>query len=130
VVILLLLACPGTEKESGDTATTAVSYDDQIQFTFDRNCAFSGCHLGAESEEGMDLSPGVSYANIVNVASRQVPSLDRVEPGDPEASYLFLKLNDRADEVGGDETRMPPELFLSAPELEMFEQWITEGANP
>lgn len=127
MVVLLLLAC--TDKSVDDTATTpAVSFSVDLQFIFDRNCAYQGCHFPPDPEQGMDLTHGVSYANIVDVPSTEVPSLDRIEPGDPEASYLILKLEDRQAEVGGTGTRMPTELFLSEPEIEKFKSWILAGA--
>lgn len=127
MVILLWLGCPGSEKETAETGDV-VTFSEDIQFVFDRNCAFSGCHLGKEPEQEMDLSNGNAYASIVGVPSTQVPSLNRIEPGDPEASYLYLKLNDRQEEVGGEGTRMPPKLFLSPPELDEFRDWILAGA--
>ena len=127
MILLLASACTDKPAETGDTAPP-VSFSVDLQFIFDRNCAYSGCHFPPDPEQGMDLSHGVAYTNIVGVPSVEVPALARVQPGDPEASYLYLKLNDRQAEVGGSGTRMPTELFLSAPEIAKFEEWILAGA--
>ncbi len=135
MVALLLLAC--TDKPDDTAVTTTedvVTFSENLTFIFDRNCAFTGCHFppdpvpNDEGQAGMDLSHGAAYAAIVDVPSDQVPTMKRIEPGDPEASYLYLKLNDRQAEVGGTGTRMPTELFLAAPEIAMFESWILAGA--
>jgi hypothetical protein len=73
------------------------------------------------------LDEGVSYALLVNAPSTEVPSLLRVNPGDPSSSYLMQKLEGTA-QVGG---RMPlggaplPEATLA-----VIRQWILEGAQP
>jgi hypothetical protein len=96
---------------------------------FDLECA--GCHTGGGTSlpASMNLSSvEATYANLVNVPSKQVPSLLRVEPLDPDNSYLITKL------VGGPQmggARMP---FGGAPlpteTVERIKTWIREGARP
>ncbi len=96
---------------------------------FQTNCAVSGCHSGPTSNilpTGMNLtSTANSFAALVNVASLQVGSLNRVTPGDPDNSYLVQKLEGTAA-VG---TRMPQGgPFLDQATIDMVRQWISEGA--
>lgn len=135
VVLLFLAACTDKEDDSATTPTEgAVSFGVDLRFIFDRNCAYTGCHFppdaepNEEGQAGMDLTADAAYGAIVNVPSDEVPTMMRIAPGDPEGSYLYLKLNDRQAEVGGTGTRMPTELFLSQPEIEKFESWILAGA--
>lgn len=129
MMLWALLGCPPVEKDTGGTTTTdPVNYSDELQFIFDRNCVTSGCHGPPEPEQGMDLSAAVSHANLVDAPSTQVPTMDRIEPGDPDASYFMYKIQDRQAEVGGTGTRMPTELFLAEPDIEMFRNWILAGA--
>ncbi len=86
----------------------------------------SGCHDGSSGAlpGAMNLSPGNSYANLVNVFSREV-SLARVAPGDPEGSYLFRKLTGSG--ITGQ--RMPfggP--YLDDATIAMIRSWIASGA--
>jgi hypothetical protein len=69
----------------------------------------------------------VAYANLVGVASRQKPALQRVAAGDPENSYLVHKLEGRADIVG---QRMPRTAgpFLTEGQLMVMRRWIALGA--
>jgi hypothetical protein len=61
----------------------------------------------------------------VNAPSVEVPSLRRVQPSNPDASYLIQKLEGRAA-VGG---RMPLNRpALPAETIAVIRQWITNGA--
>ena len=93
---------------------------------FNASCAFSGCHAGSSPSQGLDLSSGAAYNEIVNVPSAQQPSLDRIEPNDPDSSYLYLKLTGDASISGG---RMPRGAQpLSQELLDLVRDWIERGA--
>jgi hypothetical protein len=59
---------------------------------FTPNCATSNCHAGANLQAGLDLSAASSYAMLVGVASTQNAGVQRVNPGNPNNSYLIQKL--------------------------------------
>lgn len=83
------------------------------------------CHAGASAPQGLRLEAGMSFGMLVNVASSEVPSVDRVEPGDPDNSYIIRKLDGTAS-VG---ERMPlggP--YLPDDTIAAIRQWITDGA--
>jgi hypothetical protein len=75
---------------------------------------------------GLDLtSLSMSYLGLVNTPSLEVGSLDRVEPGNPNASYLVQKIEGTAA-VG---VRMPATgVPLDAAAIAAIRQWITNGA--
>ena len=81
----------------------------------------------SNAPQGLNLDPGMAYANLVGVASRQKPALQRVAAGDPENSYLVHKLEGRADIVG---QRMPRTAgpFLTEGQLMVMRRWIALGA--
>jgi hypothetical protein len=93
---------------------------------FTPNCTNAGCHSGGTPAQGMNLEDGNSFANLVNVASAQVPALMRVNPGDPDNSYLIQKLEGTAA-VG---VQMPaiggP---LNQTVIDDIRLWITNGAQ-
>ncbi len=76
------------------------------------------------------LKPGEAYANLVGVASKQLPSMQLVAPGKLNESYLWHKLNDTQLQVGGEGAIMPSNIPLNAEELRVFERWIASGATP
>jgi hypothetical protein len=83
------------------------------------------CHAGANAPHGLRLDAAHSYNLLVGVASDEVPGLFRVQPGDPDSSYLIQKLEGHAA-VGA---RMPlggP--YLSSEVIAVIRQWITAGA--
>ena len=68
-----------------------------------------------------------SAATLISVPSSEVQSLLRVNPGDPNNSYLIQKLEGTAA-VG---QRMPlggP--FLPQSDIDVIRQWISAGALP
>ncbi len=93
---------------------------------FTPSCAVSGCHTGDSPPEGLRLDAGFSFDNLVDVPSSEVPELLRVEPGNPDDSYLVQKIEGNAD-VGA---RMP----LGGPPLDQdliddIREWITNDAT-
>lgn len=107
------------EAQSGATFAQVQS---QI---FNTSCAFAGCHAGSSPAQGMHLGSGQAYANIVNVPSNEQPSKDRIEPGSPSMSYLWLKVTGDPSISG---SRMPIGGQLSQAQLDLLESWILAGA--
>ena len=73
----------------------------------------------------MVLSAGRAYANTVGVASVEVPSLQRITPGDPTNSYLYRKITGAG--ITGDRMplQQPP---LSEDKIALVRDWIRRGA--
>jgi len=118
---------PGTRTvtvESGGGGTATLT-EVQTQI-FNVSCAFSGCHGGSSPAQGMDLTAGASHGNIVEVASAQAPSLDRIEPNDPDNSYLYLKVIDDPSISGSRMPRGAP--ALSQDLVDLLRDWIERGA--
>ena len=101
--VVLFAACGGTPTDNGGGGggggTTPVildnpSFETNIQEIFvRRGCTASNCHGTAMQGDLGLASASASYANLVNVASTGDPNLDRVEPNDIAASYLWLKVS-------------------------------------
>lgn len=122
----------GDETESSvenpSTSTSVgIDYATQVQPIFDSNCS---CHLTFIAPQGVVLQAGASYDSLVNLPSVESPSLLLVKPGDPDNSYLVIKIDNNVPDVNsrrvGD--RMPRGLPLKASEIEIIRQWIEEGA--
>jgi hypothetical protein len=99
-----------------------------VQAIFTKSCGGSGCHVDEASPAGgLDLSLGKSAAALVGVASSSVPSMARVAPGKPDASYLFCKIDASCAARTG--ARMPRgEPPLAAEDLATVRAWIEGGA--
>ena len=111
-------------SEGGDVPLAATLESIQANI-FDTSCTV--CHSGAAAPLGLRLDAGNSFVNLVGVSSRQVGSLLRVEPGDPDRSYLVRKLEGTAAEgeqmpLGG-----PP---VPQASIDFVRQWISDGALP
>jgi Ca2+-binding RTX toxin-like protein len=107
-----------------DPVVTPVDYSSQIQSIFDARCI--SCHIGGGAPQQLRLDAANSYSLLVNVASHEVPSLLRVEPGNPDDSYLVQKVEGTAA-VG---SRMPLNSTpLTEEQIALIRRWISEGAN-
>ena len=120
---LQALAAAGALAQGGGP-----SYAGEVQPIFDRECV--KCHGPKKKKAKLDLSATEFYKALVGVPSREVPSIPRIQPGDPERSYLWLKLDHRSQEGSG-----MPKGFLSAKrlsqkDLDAIRAWILAGAKP
>jgi hypothetical protein len=126
----LLLAGCGTVKSptepppsGGGTAFTFTRIQTQI---FTPVCAKAGCHAASAASGGMVLEAGRAYAEIVNHPATE-SNLDRIEPGDPERSYMIKKLRGDPDITG---SQMPFDNpgSLTPEQLNGIIGWIRAGA--
>ncbi len=118
-----LKSIPECAAGGGGGATTLTALQNDI---FTPTCDSFGCHNADSASAGLVLAEGMSFGELVNEPSSQMPQLDRVEPGDPEASYIVKKLRGDAD-IGGE--RMPEGgPFLTDAELARLISWINAGA--
>ena len=83
------------------------------------------CHSGASAPVGLSLEEGASYAMLVNAPSGEAPTVLRVAPGSPDASYLVQKIEGVAEVGGRMPLNGPP---LAAEVIAVIRQWIAEGA--
>lgn len=83
------------------------------------------CHAGAAAPLGLRLDEGAAYAMLVNAPSVENPSLMRVTPGNPDASYLVQKVEGTAGVGGRMPLNGPP---LSSEVIAVIRQWILDGA--
>ena len=87
----------------------------------------TACHAGAAAPLGFRLDEASAFAMLVNAPSVEVPSLQRVSPGNPDSSYLIQKLEGHAA-VGG---QMPlGQTPLPQATIDVIRQWISNGAAP
>ena len=132
-VVISLLEAPGgylsnlSPSQTGEAAEEPVATVllSTIQNTiFSPNCATSGCHSSASSAQMLSLDVGDTFSNTVNRLSSQ-STIDLVEPGDPDNSWLVRKV-ENTQNVGG---RMPSGAGpLSQSQIDSIRTWISEGA--
>jgi len=110
----------GTGTGSGVLLPTFESIQAQV---FDQVCV--PCHIGATAPLGLRLDDANSFALLVGVSSEQNSALLRVDPGNPDDSYLIRKL-EGTQSTGG---QMPlGGTPLPAADIATIRQWITDGA--
>jgi len=64
-----------------------------VRDIIDRTCAYERCHSGVPIGAGLPLPTGADHAKaLVGVPSCQYPLMLRVKPGDPDNSWIMIKL--------------------------------------
>jgi len=110
-------------EPSGANGPTFTQLQDNI---FSKSCALSGCHTGTFPPQGLNLTAGLAYNNLVGVQSQEKQGVLRVAPGDPANSYIIMKITGAAGIAGG---RMPlGRTPLSSEQIESIRLWIQSGA--
>jgi hypothetical protein len=127
---LALAACGGSD-EAGEEAPdlgAPVEYS-QVQSVFEEyGC--TGCHPGVNPS--LDLTEGHSYDQLVGIQALEDPTLYRVVAGDPERSFLYLKVGGAPPvaDIPAIGTRMPPNAPpIAAADMELIRRWILQGAK-
>lgn len=126
VVFVLVAGCEREALFEGEEPESAFAgIQQQI---FNTNCALSGCHLGPGATGALNLAEGQAYDNLVGVTALGNSALLRVDPGNPDDSYLVVKI-----EAGPpDKFRGLPMPFgrpqLSQEQIQMIRDWISDGA--
>ncbi len=111
------------------SGTTAVSFDRQIQPILSYECAVSGCHVPGNPMAGLVLAAGFAFDALVDVPSTQMPSMARVKPGDPGASYLFQKISKNPPPFGWQMPAPATGSVMPASEQDLIQRWILQGAT-
>jgi Carboxypeptidase regulatory-like domain len=123
IVALLATGCGGDGEEAEPVAYS------QVQAVWEEY-ACTGCHPGVNSS--LDLRDGRSYDDLVGIAALEDPSLTRVVAGDPERSFLYLKLGGEPPlaDIPAIGTRMPPRSPpIDDADLDLVRDWIEQGAK-
>jgi len=107
---------------------------------FGKQCTFSGCHNGGNTDAGkLDLRAGKSFASLVNVSSRLEPSRKLVVPGNSAESYLLVMVgkltpamaSPPAGQIKSGVGTMPQDnggMLMCCQKLDAIDRWIGSGA--
>ena len=114
---------PGPTASSGSIGTFSWIQEN----IFNRTCA-PACHHGSGAPKGLALDARNAYRLLVRVPSAEVPSLLRVKPGNPDNSYLLIKLVTRDARRAGDRMPRGGPTYLTNTQLDAVRRWIEKGA--
>ncbi len=133
LVVLTGVACAGdgTGLEEFMPGGDQVTLSGDVQPIFTSNCALSGCHAGTNPQQGMNLSAGQTFANVVNVPAMELSTMNRVTTDEPDKSYLVHKVQGTHLNVGGSGNQMPlGRSPLTQTDIDLIRAWIEAGALP
>jgi hypothetical protein len=114
----------------GCDAARPVSFTEVQDEIFTPRCAIPACHDAASANANLVLTEGRAYGALVGVPpdteSARVAGLLRVAAGEPERSFLLMKVQGPPPGQG---SRMPligeP---LTAEQIDLIRTWILQGA--
>ncbi len=106
--------CPAEQKIVVNATFSSIQEN-----VFGKSCALSGCHTGSNPQSGLNLTPGVVYANTVNKIA--YADVMYIKPGSADESYLFMKIN-------AETSAMPPTGKLKKEVIDSIRVWINNGA--
>jgi hypothetical protein len=109
--------------EGGDVPLAATLASIQAN-VFDPSCIV--CHSGATAPLGLLLDQANSFTNLVGVRSVENSSTFRVDPGNPDQSYLIHKLEGTASTGAQMPLGGPP---IPQATIDFVRQWIIDGAQ-
>ena len=125
-IVFLLFSCSSDSGTNPDGIQP--TYSDISTQIFDKRCS---CHLSTPNSTPVVLASDQAYANIVSQPSTQKPQLLRINPGNPDLSYLYLKITKSTGDPDISGNRMPRNgpPYLSDEEIDVIRQWIADGAK-
>jgi hypothetical protein len=113
-------SCGFNCQEAGVVLPTAMGMRNLLQ-----SCSSAdGCH-GASAGH-FPMPSGNEFASMIDAPSWEMPSLLRVKPGDPAASYLYRKVACDAGPII--DSCMPPGAPLPRSVVQAVHDWIEAGA--
>ena len=119
----VLRGSTGVAVEALEPATVAPTFT-EVQAVFTASCM--PCHGGPAPAAGQNLEVGQAFEMIVGVASVQQSDLFRIEPNNPDDSYLIRKL-EGGPSISGSQMPLggPP---LPQPTIDLIRDWVSAGA--
>jgi chitodextrinase len=108
------------------TTGDAVRFGADVEPILVDACARAGCHAGVNPAGMLDLRNGKGHTSLVGVESVQCPDRrQRVEPGNPDGSYIIDKLLGVRLCAG---TVMPKGGTLPPAQIQIIRDWVAAGA--
>ncbi|HEX4422342.1 MAG TPA: hypothetical protein VH165_30725 [Kofleriaceae bacterium] len=126
--------CATPSELAGPAPAHATTAD--VQAILAQDCALGGCHLRAPGAGGLvlDVTSTAWLAATVGVPAVQNPTMDLVTPGDPDRSWLALKISGElcgasCDPALGCGAQMPFGEPLRDADRAIIVAWIAAGAR-
>ena len=126
LVFLITSALSGIWEDHLLAQSGGSALESKVIRIFEENCTTAGCHTGTAPMMGLKLTGDEFYARTIDQPSTEKPQLMRVKPGEPDSSYLVMKIVGAPGIIG---SRMPfgrdP---LTDEEIATIVEWVT-GLN-
>lgn len=119
-------------QSSPPSAAALLSANEEVSFKRDllpllvKRCGY--CHMKEDRHGYLVIDPELAYRNLVDVPAFSFSQMKRVEPGNPDMSFLIHKMTGEHSRMGAPGRAMPS--WPLPPEfIDSIRQWITQGAR-
>ena len=130
-IVALSIGCEANEGEVSPAAEVP-TFADVTGLLVERGCTESNCHQGAEPKAELNLEPEFAYEALVNqpcsMPGAAELGLNLVTPGDPDNSFLYVKVTLPADDASLGLPMPMTGKGLSIEDTELIRRWIEAGA--
>ena len=119
LLLTSLVACKHKPVEPTKGCATqlpeVVSFRNDVQPIFNKNCTEANCHSGASPEGKLNLEPAYAYSHLKKVGRGYIDTIA------PESSVLYASLISRSNP-------MPPNGRIDECSLELIKKWMAQNA--
>jgi hypothetical protein len=111
-----------------DTLVPNPSFTANVLPIFEKRCSVGGCHSFSTRQAGLALTANEAYVMLVGVPSSLQPSRLRVQPSQPNQSWLITMIS-ADDGARQNVSRMPLATQpLTTNQIATIVRWIEQGA--
>ncbi len=110
-----------TSNPGGGAGTSFAQIHEEVLFP---SCGFASCH--GSGVGGLTIAADTTASDLINVAAMGMPDKMYVVPGDPDNSYLVMKMENTPGISGG---VMPTTGVLDPDRVDTIRAWIAAGAH-
>ncbi len=132
LILAVNAALEGCTAGPSPTPTLAATLGNIQASIFSPRCATAACHDATTRSGNLSLEDGASYNELVGVEPdieiAREAGLLRVDPEDPENSFLLIKLEGPPPSQGSRMPQIGPP--LEDAEIDLIRAWIVSGAAP
>lgn len=142
LVGLFAVSCSSEDEQTlppptGSSLAGVGSFSGDVVPIVRNSCALTACHASKTSNLGIHLTHDASqiFAELQK-ESPSYPGVKFVVAGNPEQSFLYLKMEGRQASLGAKCTgtkpcgsEMPPDELVPQAERDLVEKWIQNGAK-
>ena len=131
LIFSAILLATGCDDEGGDDMGSTASFKELQEEIFTNKCTLASCHSVDFHAGELILEDGVAYDELFGDVDNQAAideGIEQVVPGDPDASFLLMKVQGGLDPKYGAVMPQGSSEGLPEDDVALIRRWIEDGA--